>query len=77
MSKLGAGAAAACLSAALAIAGHPPRASAADIDQWSLCMGGAGAERALQACSGIIDSKREQPESLPYAYVYRGRGDLR
>lgn len=76
LSKLGAGAAAACLSAALAIAGHPTRASAADIDQWSLCMGGAGAERALQACSGIIDSKREQPESLPYAYVYRGRGDL-
>lgn len=76
MSKWGATAAAICLSGALAIAGHSPRAGAADIDQWSQCMGGAGAERAVQACSAIIDSGHEQPENLPYAYVYRGRAHL-
>jgi tetratricopeptide (TPR) repeat protein len=76
MSNRGARAAGIFLGGAVAIAGYPPRASAADIDQWSLCMGGAGAERAVQACSDIIDSGREGSDNLPYAYVYRGRGHL-
>lgn len=67
-------AAAAFLASALcAIAAHPPLASAADIDRWSLCMGGGVPAKAIEACSAIIDSGRELPDSLPYAYLYRGR----
>jgi len=36
-------------------------------------MGGGGAATAVRECSAIIDSGRELPDSLPYAYVYRGR----
>ena len=64
------------LAAACAIGACAPRASAADIDQWSVCMGGGGPAKAVQACSAIIDSGRELPENLPYAYAYRGRADL-
>ena len=59
-----------------AIAGRLPIADAADIDHWALCMGGAGPARAIQECSVIIDSKHELSDSLPYAYVYRGRAHV-
>ena len=64
------------VGALCAIGAHPPLASAADIDQWALCMGGGGPARAIEACSAIIDSGRELPDSLPYAYVYRGKAHL-
>src|SRR5271154_3527834 len=64
------------VSSLCGIGAYTPPASAADIDQWSLCMGGGGPAKAIQACSAIIDSGRELPESLPYAYVYRGRANL-
>lgn len=62
--------------ALFAIGGHSPIATAADIDQWALCMGGGGTARAIQECSAIIASGRELADSLPYAYVYRGRAHL-
>ena len=57
----------------LVIAAYPRVGGGADIDQWSLCMGGGGPASAIQACSAIIDAQHELPDSLPYAYVYRGR----
>jgi tetratricopeptide (TPR) repeat protein/pimeloyl-ACP methyl ester carboxylesterase len=52
------------------------QAWAADFDHWSLCMGTTAPETAIKECSAIIDSARELPESLPYAYLYRGRAHL-
>ncbi len=75
--KLSTRAVAVCLSGALcAVGAHLAPATAADIDQWALCMGGDGPERAIEECSAIIASGRELPDSLPYAYVYRGRAHL-
>jgi tetratricopeptide (TPR) repeat protein/pimeloyl-ACP methyl ester carboxylesterase len=51
-------------------------AHAADIDQWSRCMGGGGPSTAIKECSAIIDAKKELPDSLPYAYVYRAKAHL-
>lgn len=76
MWKLCARAVAVCLVALGTIGARPPLASAADIDQWALCMGGGGPAKAIEACSAIIDSGRELPDSLPYAYVYRGKAHL-
>ncbi len=77
MWKLCSRAAAVSLVSALCMMGVcTPHVSAADIDQWSLCMGGGGPAKAIQACSAIIDAGRELPDSLPYAYVYRGRANL-
>jgi len=59
------------VSAIAALLAHPARA--ADIDHWSLCMGGGGHSAAIKECTVIIDSKKELTDSLPYAYVYRGR----
>jgi len=64
------------LGAWCAMGAHPPLASAADIDQWALCMGGGVPAKAIEACFAIIDSGRELPDSLPYAYVYRGKAHL-
>jgi tetratricopeptide (TPR) repeat protein/pimeloyl-ACP methyl ester carboxylesterase len=60
----------------MAITASEAPASAADIDQWALCMGGGSPAKAIEACSVIIDSGRELPDSLPYAYVYRGKAYL-
>ena len=77
MWKLCSRAAAVSLVSALCMMGVcTSHVSAADIDQWSLCMGGGGPAKAIQACSAIIDAGRELPDSLPYAYVYRGRANL-
>jgi tetratricopeptide (TPR) repeat protein/pimeloyl-ACP methyl ester carboxylesterase len=51
-------------------------AGAADLDHWSLCMGVSAPKTAITECSTIIDSARELPENLPYAYLYRGRANL-
>jgi tetratricopeptide (TPR) repeat protein len=51
-------------------------ARAADLDHWSRCMGNTASATAIKECSTIIDSARELPESLPYAYLYRGRAHL-
>ena len=48
-------------------------ASAADIDRWSECMARSGPSAAIKACTAIIDSGKELPDSLPYAYVYRAK----
>jgi tetratricopeptide (TPR) repeat protein len=48
-------------------------AAAADIDAWARCMGGGGPAAAIKACSAIVDSKQETADSLPYAYLYRGK----
>jgi tetratricopeptide (TPR) repeat protein len=76
MWKLRTRAAAASLGVAWYAIGALPPVGAADIDQWALCMGGGGPERAIRECSAIIGSGRELPDSLPYAYVYRGRAYL-
>ncbi len=77
MWKLRAGAVAiATCSALFAIAGRPSIGNAAGIDQWALCMDGDAPVKAIRACSAIVDSRRELPDSLPYAYVYRGRAYL-
>jgi hypothetical protein len=52
------------------------RVHAADIDHWSLCMGGGGPAAAVKECTAIIDSGQELPDSLPYAYVYRGKAQF-
>jgi len=67
--------AAALAAAMFAIVPFLP-ARAADIDQWSLCMDRAGAGAAIKACSEIIDAKKELADSLPYAYLYRGKAEL-
>src|SRR3984957_6198210 len=76
MWKLRARGAPVSLTALCAIGGQPPSAVGADIDQWAICMGGGGPASAIQACSAIIDSHHELPDSLPYAFVYRGRAHL-
>jgi len=77
MCKLRARAVAAAATAALfAIAGPPSVGHAAAFDQWALCMDGDVPALAVRACSSIIDARRELPDSLPYAYVYRGRAYL-
>ena len=38
--------------------------------------GWRGPARAIETCSAIIDPGRELPDSLPYAYVYRGKAHL-
>jgi hypothetical protein len=43
---------------------------------WALCMGGGGAPRAVKECSALIESGHELPDSLPYAYLYRGKAQL-
>jgi len=45
-------------------------------EHWALCMGGGGTAAAIEACSDIIDSGHELPDSLPYAYLYRGKAHL-
>jgi Tfp pilus assembly protein PilF len=52
------------------------RPHAADFNRWSRCMGGGGPAAAVKACTAIIDSGQELPDSLPYAYVYRGKAQL-
>jgi len=47
-----------------------------DTAHWSLCMGGGGAAEAVTACSALIDGRKELADSLPYAYVYRGKAHL-
>jgi tetratricopeptide (TPR) repeat protein/pimeloyl-ACP methyl ester carboxylesterase len=51
-------------------------ARAADIDRWSDCMARSGPSAAIKACSAIIESGKELPDSLPYAYVYRAKAHL-
>jgi tetratricopeptide (TPR) repeat protein/pimeloyl-ACP methyl ester carboxylesterase len=51
-------------------------APAADLDHWSLCMSNNAPATAIKECSTIVDSARELSESLPYAYLYRGRAHL-
>jgi tetratricopeptide (TPR) repeat protein/pimeloyl-ACP methyl ester carboxylesterase len=66
-----------CLLGALCVFGTGmPEVRAADFAHWSLCMGTAAPETAIKECSTIIDTARELPESLPYAYLYRGRARL-
>jgi tetratricopeptide (TPR) repeat protein/pimeloyl-ACP methyl ester carboxylesterase len=65
-----------CACTLAATTGGVQVAYAADIDQWSLCMGRDDAAAAVRECSAIIDSGRELPDSLPYAYVYRGKAHL-
>jgi len=48
-------------------------ACAADIDRWSDCMGRSGPSASIKECSTIIDSGKELPDSLPYAYIYRAK----
>jgi tetratricopeptide (TPR) repeat protein/pimeloyl-ACP methyl ester carboxylesterase len=48
-------------------------ARAADIIKWANCMGQAGPSLAIKECTAIINSGKELPDSLPYAYVSRGR----
>jgi tetratricopeptide (TPR) repeat protein len=64
------------LSALCAIGVCVSQARSADFDHWSWCMGTTAPETAIKECSTIIDSARELPESLPYAYLYRGRAHL-
>jgi tetratricopeptide (TPR) repeat protein len=47
-----------------------------NFDQWSECMGGHGTSVAVKQCTDLINSGQEQPENLPYAYVYRGKAEL-
>ncbi len=63
-------------AALLAIAAHPSIGVAADITQWAQCMDGDAPASAVRACGAIIDSRRELADSLPYAYLYRGRAYL-
>lgn len=49
---------------------------AADFDHWSACMATTAPDTAIRECSTIIDAARELPDSLPYAYLYRGRAQL-
>lgn len=65
--------AAAAFSMLAAIA---PCAQAATLEEWSNCMGKSGSKEAVKACTAIIDSGKELPDSLPYAYLYRGRARL-
>jgi tetratricopeptide (TPR) repeat protein/pimeloyl-ACP methyl ester carboxylesterase len=48
-------------------------AEAADIVKWANCMGQVGPSAAIKECTAIINSGKELPDSLPYAYVSRGR----
>ena len=64
------------LGALCAIGACASTARAADLDHWSLCMSTTAPETAIKECSAIIDSARELPDSLPYAYLYRGRAHL-
>lgn len=57
-----------------ALMGFP--AHAADIDHWSDCMGRSGPSTAIKACAAIINSNKELPDSLPYAFVYRAKAHL-
>jgi hypothetical protein len=52
-------------------------AQGADIDHWSQCMARSGPSAAIKECTAIIDAKKELPDSLPYAYLYRGDAHLR
>jgi tetratricopeptide (TPR) repeat protein/pimeloyl-ACP methyl ester carboxylesterase len=56
--------------------GDANRAHIDDFEHWTLCMGGGGTATALKACSAIIDAGHELPDSLPYAYLYRGKAQL-
>ncbi len=51
-------------------------ARAATLEEWSNCMGKSGSKEAVKACTAIIRSGKELPDSLPYAYLYRGRASL-
>ncbi len=56
--------------------GDANRLHIGNFERWSLCMGGGGTAAAIKACSDIIDSGHELPDSLPYAYLYRGKAHL-
>lgn len=64
------------LGALYAIGAYVSMARAADLDHWSLCMTTPAPDTAIKECSSIIDSAHELPDSLPYAYLYRGRAHL-
>ncbi len=59
-----------------ALAAIVPCASAATLEEWSNCMGKSGSTEAVKACTAIIRSGKELSDSLPYAYLYRGRASL-
>ena len=45
-------------------------------EHWALCMGGGGPAKAVKECSALIASGHELPDSLPYAYLYRGKAQF-
>lgn len=63
-------------SAFVALSPPVPWVRAATLEEWSNCMGKSGSREAVKACTAIINSGKELPDSLPYAYLYRGRASL-
>lgn len=65
-----------CFAALAALASLVIPARAADVDHWSECMLRGGPHAAIKECTAIIDANKELSDSLPYAYLYRGKAHL-